>query len=63
MPILFCYISQNVGHKTFDMKNLKNKGKNNKATHWYLKKIVHVLFYVFQTNLNKAVGIFCTLPE
>ena len=24
-----------------------------------LKKIVHVLFYVFQTNLNKAVSILC----
>ena len=26
---------------------------------WYLKKFVHVLFYVFQANLNKAVSIFC----
>ena len=24
-----------------------------------LKKIVHVRFYVFQTNLNKAVDILC----
>ena len=28
-----------------------------------LKKIVHVLFYVFQTNLNKAVNILCKLSE
>ena len=30
---------------------------------WYLKKFVHVLFYVFQTNLNKAVDILCKLSE
>ena len=28
-----------------------------------LKKSVHVLFYVFQTNLNKAVDILCKLSE
>ena len=28
-----------------------------------LKKIVHVLFYVFQTNLNKAVDTLCKLSE
>ena len=28
---------------------------------WYLKKFVHVLFCVLQTNLNKAVKIFCTV--
>ena len=27
---------------------------------WYLKIFVHALFCVFQTNLNKAVNIFCT---
>ena len=26
-----------------------------------LKTIVHVLFYVFQTNLNKAVDVLCKL--
>ena len=30
---------------------------------WYSKKIVHVLFCVFQTNLNKAVDILCKLSE
>ena len=30
---------------------------------WYFKKFVHVLFYVFQTNLNKAVDILCKLSE
>ena len=28
-----------------------------------LKKIVHILFHVFQTNLNKAVNIICKLSE
>ena len=28
-----------------------------------LKKIVHLLFFVFQTKLNKAVSIFCRLPQ
>ena len=28
-----------------------------------VKKIVHVLFCVFQTNLNKAVNIYYTLSE
>ena len=55
----------------------KCEEKNNKALHsdtktfsilrdilpWYLKKFVHVLFCVFQTNLNKAVTILCKLPE
>ena len=27
------------------------------------QEFVHVLFCVFQTNLNKAANIFCTLPE
>ena len=27
------------------------------------KKIVHLLFCVFQTKLNKAVNILCRLPE
>ena len=27
------------------------------------KKIVHFLFCVLQTKLNKAVNIFCRLPE
>ena len=30
---------------------------------WHSKRIVHLLFYVFQTKLNKAVNIFCRLPE
>ena len=30
---------------------------------WHSKKIVHLLFYVFQTKLHKAVNIFCGLPE
>ena len=30
---------------------------------WHSKKIVHILFCVFQTKLNKAVNIFCRLPE
>ena len=28
-----------------------------------LKKIVHVVVYIFQTSLNKAVNISCKLPE
>ena len=28
-----------------------------------LKKIVHVVVYIFQTSLNKAVSISCKLPE
>ena len=28
-----------------------------------LKKIVHLLFCVFRTELNKAVNIFCRLTE
>ena len=28
---------------------------------WYLKKIVHVLLHIFQTNLNKADDILCAL--
>ena len=58
---------------------LENVEKNSKAVHlkWVLtylfntkkhltlalKKIVHLLFCVFQTKLNKAVNIFCILPE
>ena len=30
---------------------------------WYVTKIVHVIFYVFQINLNKAVDILCKLSE
>ena len=30
---------------------------------WHSKKIVHLLFCVFQTKLNKAVNIFCRLPQ
>ena len=30
---------------------------------WELKKILHYLFCVFQTKLNKAVDIFCRLSE
>ena len=30
---------------------------------WHSKRIVHSLFCVFQTKLNKAVNIFCRLPE
>ena len=30
---------------------------------WHSKKIVHLLFCVFQTKLNKAVNFFCRLPE
>ena len=29
---------------------------------WHSKKIVHLLFCVFQTKLNKAVNISCRLP-
>ena len=28
-----------------------------------LKKFVHVLFYVFQNNFNKAINILCKLSE
>ena len=30
---------------------------------WFSKQIVHLLFWVFQTKLNKAVNIFCRLPD
>ena len=30
---------------------------------WPSKKIVHILFCVFQTEFNKAVNIFCRLTE
>ena len=30
---------------------------------WFSKKCVHVIFYVFQTNVNKAVDILCKLSE
>ena len=30
---------------------------------WHSKEIVHLLFCAFQTKLNKAVNIFCGLPE
>ena len=30
---------------------------------WHSKKIVHLLFCLFWTKLNKAVNIFCRLPE
>ena len=30
---------------------------------WHSKKIVYLLFCVFQTNLNKVVNIFCRIPE
>ena len=41
-------------------QNLFNIKKHLALVH---KKIVHILFCVFQTNLNKAVNIFCTLSE
>ena len=55
----------------------KCEEKRNKAAHydiktfstlrnilpWYFKKFVHVLFYVFQINLNKAVDILCKRSE
>ena len=40
---------------------LKNVEENNKVEH--LKLVLTFLFCVFQTMLNKAVNIFCTLPE
>ena len=33
------------------------------ALPWHSKEIVHLLFCAFQTKLNKAVNIFCRLPE
>ena len=50
LRLLFTYLYQNI----FNIK---------KHLALVLKKIVNVLFCVFQTNLNKAVNIFCTLPE
>ena len=43
------------------------KKKNNNVVHLrlpcYSKEFVHVVFCVFQTNLNKAANIFCKLSE
>ena len=50
LKLLFVYRHQNL----FNIK---------KHLTLVLKKIVHVLFCVFQTHLNKAVNIFCTLSE
>ena len=40
---------------------LKNVEENIKADH--LRLVLTFLFCVFQTKLNKAVNIFCRLPE
>ena len=45
---------------TYLFKNLFNTKKH---LAWALKKIVHLIFCVFQTKLNKAVNFFCRLPE
>ena len=47
LRLLFIYLCQNL----FSIK---------KHLALALKKIVHVLNCVFQTNLNKVVNIFCT---
>ena len=50
LRFLFIYLRQNL----FNIK---------KHLALVLKKIVHVLNSVFQTNLNKVVNIFCALSE
>ena len=77
MPILFCYISQVIGQwklDTFTSKMWRKEQQGSALRHQstfnikkhlplVLKKIVPVLFYVFQINLNKAVDILCKLSE
>ena len=50
LRLLFIYLHENL----FNIK---------KYLALVLKKIVHVLFCVFQTNFKKIVNIFCTLSE
>ena len=50
LRLLFTYLHQN-------LCNIK------KQLTLVLKKICPLLFWVFQTNLNNAVNIFCTPPE
>ena len=50
LRLLFIYLHQNL----FNIK---------KHLALALKKIVHVLNCVFQSNLNKVVNIFCTLSK
>ena len=50
LRLLFTYLQQN-------LCNIK------KQLTLVLKKICPLLFWVFQTNLNNAVNIFCTPPE
>ena len=50
LRLLFTYLHQNL----FNIRNILP---------WCLKKITHVVFCVFQTDINKAVNILCTLPE
>ena len=40
---------------------LKNVEENNEVKH--LRLVLTLLFCVFQTNVNKAVSIFCRLPK
>ena len=49
--------------KCEDTKTQKHFNINKHLALLLKKKIVHVLFYVFQTNLNKAINIFCKLSE
>ena len=72
MPILIYYISQVIAQERcntfiskmwrFIFSKIFSILRN--ILPWHSKKkIVHILFYVFRTKLNKAVNIFCRLPK
>ena len=69
LMLILLYISQVIGQQKFDhFKNVMKKAikqfslRRQNIVPWYLK-FVHVLFCVFQTNLNKALNLLCKLSE